>query len=338
LTKFFDKIQTNLSKLTFQSVSKITLLNAKINKKFLKKGRSIQDIKGYRFKKKTNIALIVSGGPSLRIVNHLKLIKKFEDKLIIICSDGSLFFLLENGIIPDLVVSLDPHPTRIIRWFGDQNLNKKKIKKDNYFRSQDIDTKFKRELDTNKKILSLTKKYGKNLNVALCTSAPKNVLRRLIEIKARIYWWNPFLDNPVDKKSLSQKLFALNKLPLINSGGNVGSASWMIADSVINCKKIVMIGMDFSYYIDTKVQKTQYYGILKKTFGKKYLNFFYKKIYNPIYKKYFFTDYVYDWYKNIFLEMISNSKTISINCTEGGILFGKNIRNMRFKDFLKKYI
>ena len=91
MTKFFDKIQTNLSKLTFKSVSKITLLNAKFNKKFLKKGYSIQNIKGYRFKK-TNVALIVSGGPSLRIVNHLKLIKKFEDKLIIICSDGSLFF------------------------------------------------------------------------------------------------------------------------------------------------------------------------------------------------------------------------------------------------------
>ena len=103
--------------------------------------------------------MIVSGGPSLRIVNHIKLIKKFEDKLIIICSDGSLFYLLENKIIPDLVVSLDPHPTRIIRWFGDKSLNKKKIKKDNYFRSQDIDTKFKRELLTNKKVLTLTKKY-----------------------------------------------------------------------------------------------------------------------------------------------------------------------------------
>ena len=143
--------------------------------------------------------MIVSGGPSLRIVNHIKLIKKFEDKLIIICSDGSLFSFRERNY-SDLVVSLDPHPTRIIRWFGDKNLNKNKIKKDNYFRSQDIDTKFKRELLTNKKFLTLTKKYGKNLNVALCTSAPKNVVKRLIEIKSKIYWWNPFLDNPVNKK------------------------------------------------------------------------------------------------------------------------------------------
>lgn len=338
MSKFFDKIQKNLSKLTFKSVSKITLLNAKNNKKFLKKGNSIQNIKGSRFKKKTNLALIVSGGPSLRVVNHLKLIKKFQNKAIIICTDGSLFYLLENKIIPDLVVSLDPHPTRIVRWFGDKSLNKTKIKKDNYFRSQDIDTKFNRELVTNKKVLFLTKKFGKKLNIALCTSAPKNVVKRLIEIKSKIYWWNPFLDNPNIKKSLSKKLFILNKLPLINSGGNVGSACWMIADSVINCKKIGMIGMDFSYYIDTKFEQTQYYGILKKTFGLKYLSFFYKKIYNPIYKKYFFTDYVYDWYKNIFLEMLSNSKTTTINCTEGGILFGKNIKNMRLKDFFSKYI
>ena len=328
----------NLSKHTFKSVSRATIANAKSNQKYLKKGKSIRKIKEFKFKKKSTTALIVSGGPSLRIVNHLKQIKNHEEKIIIISTDGSLFYLLENKIIPDLVVSLDPHPTRILRWFGDKNLNKKKLKKDNYFRSQDIDIKFKNEINTNKKVLSLTKKFGKKLNIALCTSAPENVVKRLVEIKSNIFWWNPFLDNPEAKGSLSQTLFNLNQLPLINSGGNVGSASWMIAANVINCKNIGMIGMDFSYYMNTKIQQTQYYGILKKTFGIKYINKFYKKIYNPIYRKYFYTDYVYNWYKNIFLEMISCSKNNTINCTEGGVLFGKNIKNMKLKDFLKKYI
>ena len=39
--------------------------------------------------------------------------------------------------------------------------------------------------------------------------------------------------------------------------------------------------------------------------------------------------------KTYFLEMISNLKLFQSNCTEGGILFGKDIRNMRLKDFLK---
>ena len=97
-----------------------------------------------------------------------------------------------------------------------------------------------------------------------------------------------------------------------------------------------MIGMDFSYYENTKLEQTQYYGILKKNFGKKYIGKFYKKVFNPIYKKYFYTDYVYNWYKNIFLDMVSDTKSNTINCTEGGILFDKNIRNMKLKRLFKK--
>ena len=43
-------------------------------------------------------------------------------------TDGSLYYLLRNNILPDLVVTLDPHPTRIIRWFGDENLTKEESK------------------------------------------------------------------------------------------------------------------------------------------------------------------------------------------------------------------
>ena len=221
--------------------------------------------------------MIVSGGPSLRIINHIKLIKKFEKKLIIICTDGSLFYLLKIKIIPDLVVCLDPHPTRIVRWFGDEKLNKKKLLTDNYFRSQDIDVKFKNEIVTNKKILFLTKKFGKYINTALCTSAPENVVKRLIKIKSKIFWWNPYLDDEDIKGSLSEKLYKINNLPLINSGGNVGTACWMIASNVLNCKNIAMIGMDFSYYENTKLEQTQYYGILKKILEKNILANFIKK-------------------------------------------------------------
>lgn len=337
MSNFFKKIQRNLSNITSKSIQKIALKNAQSNFKFLKNGKSIINIKNYKFNKKTCNALIISGGPSLREINHIKLIKKNEKKIIIISTDGSLFFLLENNIIPDLIVSLDPHPTRIIRWFGDEKLSEKKLKKDNYFRSQDIDIKFKNEVIVNKQILSLTKRYGAKFNVALCTSAPINVTKRLIKIKSKIFWWNPFLDDPKLKKSFSYKLYKLNKMPLINSGGNVGSACWMIASEVLNCKNIGLIGMDFSYYTKTKINKTQYYSLLKENFGNKNVKKFYKKIYNPIYRKYYYTDYVYNWYKDIFFEMLKNSKNNTVNCTEGGILFGKHIKNMKLFSFFKKY-
>ena len=51
-----------------------------------------------------------------------------------------------------------------------------------------------------------------------------------------------------------------------------------MAESVFNFRKIALIGMDNGYYIDTPIKATQYYDILTKTFGKKNIKKFYKKI------------------------------------------------------------
>ena len=55
------------------------------------------------------------------------MIKKFRKKFYLIACDGALYYLLNKKIIPDLVVTLDPHPSRIVRWFGDKTLNLKTI-------------------------------------------------------------------------------------------------------------------------------------------------------------------------------------------------------------------
>ena len=109
----------------------------------------------------------------------------------------------------------------------------------------------------------------------------------------------------------------------------------MMADSLFSCKKIALIGMDFSYYIDTPVESTQYYDVLKKVFKKKNIKYFFSKIYNPKLKKYFYSDHVYIWYKKCLLEMISNSSSKTINCTGGGILFGKKVNWTPLEEFCK---
>ena len=121
---FFQKLQKKLSKVTDKSLISEILKNIYRNSKITKKHFSIKKLKNESFGKE-KVALVVSGGPSLRRNNHIKVIKKYRKKIIIICADGSLFYLLENNIIPDLVVTLDPHKTRIIRWFGDKYLKKK---------------------------------------------------------------------------------------------------------------------------------------------------------------------------------------------------------------------
>tara|TARA_A100001011_G_scaffold386498_1_gene462440 strand:+ start:131 stop:1141 length:1011 start_codon:yes stop_codon:yes gene_type:complete len=334
---FFEKLQKKIKKTTDKSLINELLKNIKRNSKITNKHFSIKKLRGENFGNR-KIALVISGGPSLRKNNHIKIIKKFRKKFIIICADGSLFYLLENNIIPDLVVTLDPHKTRIVRWFGDKNLKKKDIQEDDYFKRQEIDIKFRNELKVNKKILKLTNKFGKNLKILACTSSSESVVKRVIEIKSKIYWWNPFIDNPKKKDSLSKKIFRLNKLPLINSLGNVGSACWVIAESVLGCKKIAMIGLDCAYYPGTPLKATQYYDVLTKTFGEENLKKFYKKIYNPRIKKYFFTDHVYFWYKSLLLDAIKESKAKTFNCTNGGIIYEKPVITIKLEKFVKMYL
>jgi len=335
---FFNKIQKKIKSITSKSLVAEIEKNINFNIRKKKIDKSIIELKNFSFKKKSKIALVVSGGPSLRKNNFIPTIKKYKKKIIIICADGSLFYLLENNIIPDLVVTLDPHKTRIVRWFGDKKLTNKNLKKDNYFRRQDIDKKLNKEILINKKILKLTEKFGKYLNIAICTSSSKRVVDRLKEIKSNLYWWHPYLDDPKKINSLTKKIYKKKKLPILNSFGNVGSACWVFAETVLQCKKILLIGMDCSYYLDTPIKSTQYYDVLLKSFGKKNIEKFYLKIKNPFIKKYFYTDHIYYWYKNLLLAAIKSSKSKTFNCSNAGILFEKPIIVAKLKPFLEKNV
>ena len=323
-----------MAKVTFAKISKLAVKNASRNYKFLKYGYSIKQLHNFNFNK-GDISIVVCGGPSLKRNNQIKTLKKYKDKAVIIAADGSLFYLLRNNIIPDLVVTLDPHSTRIVRWFGDKKLSKKKIKSDDYFSRQDLDPAFRNELKANRKIIKLIDKFSNKLNFAVCTSSSFAVVKRLVNIKSKLFWWNPILDDTEKKNSLSRKLYFKNKLPLINAGGNVGSAAWMIADSVICSKKIALLGMDFGYYPNTPYENTQYYDGVMKIAKKKDLDIFYKKIYNPFLKKHFFTDHAYLWYRDCFLEMVRIASSKTVNCTGGGILFGKKIGWSSLNNFCK---
>jgi len=53
--------------------------------------------------------ILVAAGPSLD--KNINSLKKYQDKCIIICAEVILFKLLENGIKPDYVVTIDPSET-----------------------------------------------------------------------------------------------------------------------------------------------------------------------------------------------------------------------------------
>ena len=141
-------------------------------------------------------------------------------------------------------------------------------------------------------------------------------------------------DDPDLPNSETEKLFRLNGLPCLNAGGNVGSACWMMADSVLEKKHVALTGMDFSYYEDTPYKNTQYYYEALELVGESQLDSIYMRIFNPHLKKWFYTDPAYMWYRNSFFEMVVEASCQTYNCTGGGILFGDKIIFTSLDDFL----
>jgi hypothetical protein len=168
----------------------------------------------------------------------------------------------------------------------------------------------------------------------LSTSSSEAVVHRAIDTGMEIYWWNPIYDDPDLPDSETEKLFKMNGLPCLNAGGNVGSACWMMADSVLEKRHVALTGVDFSYYDGTPYKNTQYYNDAVELVGEDQLDTIYMRVFNPHLKKWFYTDPAYMWYRNVFLEMAADSSCVTYNCTEGGILFGEKIQFVPFNDFL----
>ena len=331
--KLFDS--DYVLKQTNKDLKKHIYHNILKNIKNFKFGNSIIKLRNKNKNKKNSI--IVAAGPSIKNIDQTKILKKYSKYFNIVACDSALFYLLKNNIVPDLVISCDPDEKRILRWFGDTNLTVEDLKKDDYFARQDLDSDFKDQIQNNKKVIKKLDKYKGKLKIALCTSVSKKVFLRIKELKFKIFWWNPYLDDENSKSSLTKKIYNINKFPLINTGGNVGTSSWNITDTVLNSSYNALVGFDFSYYINLPIKSTQYYDSLNYHFGKKGLKNFYKKIYNPHIKKYFYTDHVYHWYKNCLIEMLEFSENKTFNCTGGGILFEGKIFWSSLKNFCKSF-
>ena len=191
--KFLNKIHQKINQVTLKKVSYLIQCQiSDITESILKIAISIAELRGKHFNK---IGIVVGSGPSLRKKDQSRYLKLYRKNFFIIACDGALYYLLNKDIVPDLVVTLDPHPTRIARWFGDKTLNLKTIQQDNYFRRQDLEIKFQNELKSNREMIKLFDKNAHKIKIAICSSSSKLVVERLLKSKAKLFWWNPFLDD-----------------------------------------------------------------------------------------------------------------------------------------------
>lgn len=327
------QLVARMGAITGARINALGLDNARRNQAQLAHGHSLKQLRG-RPLGGSDRALVIAAGPSLKRQDTALMIKRHGFEGALIATDSALRYCLRHDIVPDLVVTLDPHGERIVRWFGDPQLSEAHLANDDYFSRQDMDTGFADQLRANDEILALLARYGAGMRIALSTSAAPQVVQRAIETGMEIFWWNPMYDDPDTPGSLTQQLQALNKLPCVNAGGNVGAACWMMAHAVLGKAHIGIAGMDFGYYADTPYRNTQYYKELLELFGEANLERAFMRIFNPHLQQWFYSDPAYVWYRQCFLEMAADAACATYNCTEGGILFGAPIHFITLRAFL----
>ncbi|HET7341096.1 MAG TPA: 6-hydroxymethylpterin diphosphokinase MptE-like protein [Methylomirabilota bacterium] len=325
------QIASRLNDATFERVAALALANAELNRprirhSILELSRAIPDGDGR--------ALVVAAGPSLHRRQSLERLRRAGFAGAVVAVDGALGACLRHGIVPDLVVSVDPHGERIVRWFGDPALAAPPA--DDYFRRQEMDPAHRDdEVAANRELLELVDRHGPRLKLAIATSAAPAVVDRCEKAGIELYWWNPMYDDHDQPDSVSKRLHRANGLPCLNGGGNVGTAAWVIAHAVLGRTRVGIVGMDFSYAPGTPYARTQYYPELRALLGERYAEAFIH-IDNPHVGETWFCDPAYYWFRDVFLQMARDAGCQTYNCTEGGILFGPGVSVTPLERFLEE--
>lgn len=317
---------------TFRKTAEISLRHAELNAAGIQK--TIADLEP---DDEFPAAIVVSGGPSIHRRKPLTALAREGFAGPVIACDGALGNCLRNGVVPRYVVSVDPHPDRIVRWFGDTKLSQREA--DDYFRRQDLDESHAEdELRANDELIALVNKHGRSIRAVLATSVSPDIPARCREAGMEIYWWNPILDDYNAPDSMTRRLYDMNGVPCMVTGGNVGASSFVFAYTALRMKAIALLGMDFSYAPDLPLERTQYYDIIKELYPDAPEKAFIS-IFNPYLEETWFTDPAYYWYRENFLRLVAEiDEDVAVhNCSEGGILFGQRVHFTPFSQFLAKF-
>ena len=324
------KIAGALEAATFERVAGVGLANAERNHSRIV--RSVLDLVETPLGE-GDAAVVVGAGPSLHRRRSLERLGASGFTGTIVAADGALGACLRAGVVPHVVVSVDPHPERIVRWFGDPALQTAPA--DDYFRRQEMDPVHQGdELSANRALVELVDAHGPKIKVAAATSAAPAVVERCEQARMELYWWNPMYDDYDKPGSLSRRLWKMNGLPCLNGGGNVGTAAWVLAHAVLGKRRIGLVGIDLGYAPGTPYEKTQYYPELRELLGDRYREAFIHSE-NPVTRETWFSDPAYHWFRDVFLEMAREADCETINCTEGGLLFGPGITTAPLDTFLE---
>jgi hypothetical protein len=331
VTGLGENLAGKLGQATFLKTAELGFANAKKNSPYIKK--TIHELKGGA--PPSESAIVICAGPSLHHRQSIQHIKDSGYAGALVVADGALRHCLAQGVIPDYVITLDPHPDRIVRWFGDPKLSQRPD--DDYFRRQDLDPAFHNdEKRKNEELIELVNRHGPRIKVVIATCIDPAVTERCLEARMELFWWNPIYDDYDAPESYTRKVYEMNGVPCLVTGGNCGSAAWVFTHSVLGRHHVGLVGMDLGYRPGTPLLNTQYYYQLRDVLGDRVAEA-YIKVPNPYLSEEWFTDPTYYWYRSIFLSMAQDAPCRTYNCTEGGTVFGPGIDFIPLAQFLAQF-
>lgn len=319
-----------IGEVTLSKSTKLGWGNAEKNRPFF--GKTLADLEGSR---DGGAAIVIVGGPSLHRKNSVARIRDLGFKGDLIVADGSLGHCLRYGVVPQYVVTVDAHPYRIVRWFGDTELETRP--EDDYFTRQDLDpAHWQNERKCNQELIDLVNCHGPRIKAIIATSVDPCVTRRCVESGMDLYWWNPMYDDYEIADSLTGRLVKANGIPCMVTGGNVGTSAWIFAHAILKHRHIALVGMDLGYAPGTPLRNTQYFTEIQELF-KDRVEEAYIPIHNPHLNETWFTDPTYYWYRKVFLDLAKEADCTTYNCTEGGTLFGDDVPFIPLEHFIREF-
>ena len=180
----------------------------------------------------------------------------------------------------------------------------------------------------NKKILD-------GVTVILATSIHPDVVQHCIEGGAKIKWVQAFFNCDQHKE------YFRKGIPSIKMGGNVGTASYILASIVLQANPIGLMGIEFAWSDETPYNSTQYYdklmNLLDQDSERVENHFIHVK--NSRDGKTYMADPVYYAYflmlKEIWEELPVEIKKNTYNLTKAGILELNNLQSTNIEEFIK---
>src|SRR5262249_58146808 len=110
------RIASRLQAATFDRIAGVGEDNAAVNQPRIK--HSILELAELSLSEGDSV-VVIGAGPSLHRRDSLVRLRKSGYAGTIVAVDGALGSCLRARVGPHVVVSVDPHPARIVRWLGD---------------------------------------------------------------------------------------------------------------------------------------------------------------------------------------------------------------------------